>query len=463
MNTIISLIFFELYILIMLISLSKYPQVFLAFAIVAIAINDFVFIPLSGAFSGPLYEVARSWRELSCAVAILIFLSPQKNREKVDNTFLIVAAAIAFMSLYGFALGIINGGNASTSYTGLRRACVPILLAYATYLSGIYRGIKPKVLFWAISGIAVVMTIYALYVYSLPASEYKSLWYYDFVAGQKLSTGIDERLTEYQFIRNGKLRSSGFFVSAIEYSLFCVVAFTVTAAAAVTGIRGIPRIVFAALSAFFAVGIYISQVRAGILSAVIALAAVSAFHIFKRLRPMPMLIIPIALAALSLIAVALKGSGLDASTTGRIPQYAAFTHEFRPTGYGFIPLVNNGPTFRDSWYLSTVMTFGLLTPIYWAAVLLPLNRIDGINRERMSREGGYLYPLCLAFMALMLVHAFNAAFHYSVGNAHLALIILMGTFVAFHMKLRNSTTPQRSEQRSRNMVSRAPSTPTNPA
>ena len=411
----------------MLISLARYPSAFLAFAISAIALNDIVFVPLGAVFSGPLYEIAGAWREICAAVAICLFLV---SRRIVDRAVLFVCSVVVVLAAYGIFLGMHNDASLTATYAGVRRFCVPLLLAYAIYLSGIFAHVTPRTVFWAVLIPAIAMTLYAFYTYMMPASEYKALWHYEFVAAQKQEAGVIGRFIEYQFVRDGRIRASGFFVSAIEFSLFCVVAFTLSVSAAVAGARGLPRAAFLLLAVFFVAGIYVSQVRAGLLSACLALLVVLAFHALKKLRPAPFLALPIALATISLAIVALLGAGVDASTAGRIPHYAAFTSEFQFPGYGFVPVVNNGPTFRDSWYLSTAMTFGVLSPVYWLCFLFPLILVNGVDRDGWGSSGGYMYPIFLSYIALVMVHLFNAAFHYSVGNAHVALILIIGAYVA---------------------------------
>lgn len=398
----------------------------LLYAVIILTVcNDIIFIPLGEAGNSPLALIAKSWREefiVAGFVSYLLWMGRGRPGVQMNaNTGLIIAVLAAVA-----ALGVLIGTRENSFFavfTVSRSYALPVLLPISLYVSGAFSRDKHNLAYWLLLVLGACMAAYSAYTIMKFSGVPTDIWYYDFVAGQKISNRTEQRLIIYQFIRDGHLRATGFLISAVDYSILSGILSVFALAGALYFKRPVKRILALVMLATCIPAIEMSQTRAGY--GVLALAIIAGFS-FRYLRvrwayAYPLVLI--ALVAATLIAVQISPGSFDSSIGGRPRQFFDAVASFRPFGWGFGRLENNGPTYKDSLYLSSIGTFGALA-IFYIGVLLLIYRAGAIvlrNAPRRSDAQAYAIGSFAAFSAMWYIFGF----HYTLGNVGFYALLLM--------------------------------------
>jgi hypothetical protein len=394
-------------------------------SIVLTVCNDIIFVPMGEVGNSAFSLLAKSWREEFIVAGFLSYLLWRgRGREGValDAVTTIVLVAVSLVTVIGLAIGARSSGL-FVAFTIARSYVLPLLLPISLYISGAFSRDRNNVAFWILLILGAVMSIYATYVVSTFTGRITDLWYYDFVAGEKVSNHTAQRLIAYQFIRDGNLRATGFLISAVDYSIFSGIIAALALSGALYFTRPLKRIAALLLLMICIPAIELSQTRAGY--GVIGLATLAGFS-FRYLRirwsyAYPILMI--GLVAATLLAVQRSPGSFDSSLAGRPGQLFDAIGSFRPLGWGFGTLENNGPTYKDSLFLSALGTFGVFFVGYVGPLVLVHKSVAGAyNRiSRFDDAQGYVIGAFSAFSAMWYIFGF----HYTLGNVGFYVLLLM--------------------------------------
>ncbi|MEM5353827.1 hypothetical protein VOI32_37645 [Paraburkholderia caribensis] len=415
--------------------------------VVFVATNDLIFVQLNDVLGPTLLVVAKAWKETFIAGLLLFNLMRTDPSHPFSVTTITrrIIVVVLILSATGFGVGLMRSGL-SDGIQQWRRYFVPILLAVLLASSGLPQRVNPRTLIRLLLSIACIMATYAIYEYVTFNGDFTQLWYYNFVAQAKESISTDAHLLQYQFMRGDQLRASGFFISAIEYSLFNALALTYAIISVYTARNFSTRIIFMLVSLLLIGGEIVANVRIGWVVFALALISVCQIH-FVRIKSFSKLAVaPILILALSFLLIIVGKSDLDASSVGRLAQYAAVPSTFQIQGYGLGAITNNGATYKDSWYISVLMVFGVASIGYVWLMFLPLTtalpkiKLQSLTELRRNRAA---YTLSLGTIGFFFAQLYVFGFHYSTGLSHLYLLQIFMFNVA-----NNLTSPARVPTRS---------------
>lgn len=392
---------------------------------ILIMCNDILFINIGDGGSAALLAIAKSWREIFIAASLISFgLWLGRNRPGVgmNRWSALTLTVLAVLAVIGIAMGL-GRSSFGTVITVGRSYILPFLLPMSLYLSGAFTRDRAKAVVWIVLMVGVVMTIYSAWASLRFNGDAATVWYYDFIADRKLEANTGKRFIAYQIIREGHLRASGFLVSAVDYSQLSGILAVFSFVGALFMPRVGQRIISGAIGVSCIAAIELSQTRAGYVSIAIALL-VGLLYRGLRIRWANFYTLLIATGiASSLILVQYFPQFFDASVGGRPAQLFAAIESFRPLGWGFGDIENNGPTFKDSLYLSSLGTFGV-------AMVLFVGLFVGLHQRlfaslRLPGVTGSAYSLVFASALALTAEWFIFGFHYAVGGVAMYVLLML--------------------------------------
>lgn len=293
---------------------------------------------------------------------------------------------------------------AGDTVLGLRLYLVPLLLGYLLYRCDILQRTRQLAIVNTIFICSIASGIYGFFQKAYFNGNVQTFWFHDFF-NRYAQNPIDFGPANY--IRDYRLRVTGYFVSPITYSVaFCLPIFVVFTMLANSAHRMTGHIRFLLISflAFFLYFQWQSVTRIGLIVDFIGLLIIILAKL-KRPKLFWLAAVPAGVVAATFGTLLIK-TNADASALGRLDQYQAFLKYFQFFGLGFNhELVR---THFDTWFVS----IGLL---YGAFVIFPLLFLFKIFRAAYgivrAAEGNYLlegayfsgltfiYTFCFQFMA----------------------------------------------------------------
>jgi hypothetical protein len=438
MDTLLTLFFQSLYAGCVCLLFTKQRHYFFYITVVFVTLNDLVFVPLNDTLGPTLLVVSKAWKEIFIAGLLLLNLmhSNTRNRLSLSNDTMRIICVILVLSALGFAVGSTRSGLGE-GIQQWRRYFVPILLAMLLASSGIAKRVSARTLMRLLLSIACLMSVYAIYENLTFSGDFTKLWYYDFVAQAKESINTDARLLQYQFMRGDELRATGFFISAIEYSLFNALALTYAVISIYTTRGFSRRFYFSLISILLAGGEIVANVRIGWIVFAIAVLCAAQVHFFGTRSFRKLAIAPVVILLLSFALIVVNKADLDASSVGRLAQYASVPSAFRLEGYGLGAITNNGETYKDSWYISVLMVFGIASIGYaWLMFSPVINTLAHLKIRRRGELKGdrAAYTFAIGTIGFFCAQLYVFGFHYSTGLSHLYLLQIFMFHVAFGLQ-----------------------------
>ncbi|WVM88262.1 hypothetical protein UMZ34_18900 [Halopseudomonas pachastrellae] len=269
-----------------------------------------------------------------------------------------------------------------------------------------------------------IYAVFQSYTFNGNIEEY---WRYTFLLEEKLKANpeYETRFIYYQLLRDDELRSSGLFVSALQYSYSAAFAsfyFIVKIFGAVKTKQTGLLTLYIAGAAICIAGVLASQVRASLITLIISLATYFAcYHPrgkekFKHRRALLLLSASVLTYALALL---LFGTKFDSSVQGRIVQYTYGLQNFKITG--FWPGSFKGQF--DSYYLYASMTFGAALFFWIYFILTSYSSIyKKINSANLSPKENFntVIAFCTIPAAMVL-----ACFQHLAGSLYYQIVWLL--------------------------------------
>lgn len=393
----------------------KKSNVFVCFFLSYLCLYDWILINLSYVFSSVITFFLKSVQEvLAILICLLFFHNIVRCRkiriESIDKIMLL----FILVSLFGVLSSYAFGNSIKSIIQGGRLYITPILIPYLFYRYGLFENIKTKYLNIYVKLLILILLCYGtVQVYSYNGNL-SSLWFYNFYDSEPINP-IDT--ATYNFVRNGKLRATAFFVSSIHLSItfafLCVYSF-------ILKIRGYYFWCFLTI-----LGIELTQTRIGYFLIIIVLGIIYAAKIIPNYSYWIIPIISIVLTVLFLV----LNLTVDESAIGRLVQYLTFYSNFSMFGHGLgdeLALVH-----FDSFYLSIFAAFGAFALLYiyvYIKIIALLHHYyckayicDEINRKIL------LYTIYICCTTLYLF-----AFHYVAGSFPINLLFHF-IFISFSL------------------------------
>ncbi len=424
-----AIILLVLYALVAALALTTRFGFILVYAVMIMMVsNDFLLIPIMPTLPDAMQLVVRAWREMTIIVCFAAVLLQQVSGTiRVSRSIVFLLAVIAFMTLLGFAVGLGENqfGEALATW---RNYFLPFLMPISMYLAGFFKQTSLRSLAWTLLLLSAIMALYSLYATVTFNGDPRTVWFYYFFYDKTIEMNTGAHLVIYQFLRDGSLRASGFFISSVDYSMFSgiVVCFAIALSFYLSGWQ---RWLALALGLVSVLGIQLSHTRIGFVVAFLIVLVALLMRAGRMRYAGWLTIVPVGFLIVSLGAAAIFPDLFDASAAGRPDQYIAAWQSFRLLGYGFIAPVDNGPTYKDSMYLSVIGTFGIVG-IGFFGIFAYLQRALLTQLKTSTLPDQDFVVLMATYFALMsLWYVYGV--HYTVGS-FTENIVLLFTFAGLY-------------------------------
>jgi len=446
MSSLLTLFFLSCYAGCVSLLFTSKRQYFLYATLLLVATNDLIFVPLDKVMPPTLLLISKAWKEYFIGGLLLYNMMQRRSTGfgVVSVRVFRIAAVICVLSALGLAIGLMRSGLGD-GIQQWRRYFVPLLLALLIAASDLPRRISARRAINLLIALACVMAVFSLYEYLSFTGDFTKLWYYEFVARSKESIETESRMLQYQFMRDDSLRATGFFISAIEYSLFnaMVIAYAVLS---IPNTRGFDRrLRLLLVIALLLAGEVVANVRIGWVMLALTLLCALQLHVYRIRSFAKLAAMPVAMLLFSFAMIVVARTDLDASSVGRLAQYASVPAQFRPQGYGLGAITNNGETYKDSWYISVLMVFGVASVGYvwlmFSPVTKALRRLGSGPQSGLAADRA-AYTMALGTISLSIAQLYVFGFHYSTGLSHLYVVQIFMFLVWFRLLEKPEPAPE---------------------
>lgn len=368
-----------------------------------------------------LSGVGKLLPELLFVTLLIKYIMSALSSGCINVEFIILLA----ISAIGLLIGVSNGSGVLTSILDWRDLLFPILFSIIIVKSKSFDMNTLRNILQFVVLLVFINSLIAIYQYCTFSGLYVEHWRYQFLLdlNLKLDPDYPARLAQYQVMRNGNLRASGVFISALSNSfitclmlLYCIIS---------SIYRKKTRFIWVCASLVLFAGLYVSQVRASFFMLLISLATL--FFLFKyssvdnrltvRAYPKIAILSSVLLSILMLLYIFFKGDDdVDASALGRIAQYVILFNDFTPFGKGLGSYKGN----FDSYYIYALMTLGFPCLIVLYSLVKKYYLIFTAFRagNNYKVEFAFLYAALPSLFFLM-------SFQHVAGSLYYLLTVLM--------------------------------------
>lgn len=437
MDLIIPLLFFIFYTAFFASFLWKKATLFIIFLILIIFFYEFLFIQISDFVDDTVFYLIKSWQEYLFAIVLcFIFIKILIiNTVKYSATDKRIFTILLLLTISGFAASLFQSVSIFDAFLGWRTYILPIFLNYLLYYSDHLFNSSTRAINYTLITFSCIMVLYASYLEASFNGDLTSLFFYDYV--NEISPIEQGR---YNYVRDDQLRATGFFVSPLIYSSFLgYTSLILLYYILFSKIK--KRIWFFFLFVFILYGQYIARTRIGLVN--FGVGIISTFLIYYKpyISLRKIVYIPIVLIVLTFIGL-ITGLTSDPSALGRLVQYTSIPDNFKVTGLGFgDPLTT---VFFDSWYISALLLFGLLFPIYVYLHILLLKKIHPyVSFYKTDLVSIHEKVFFFANYGFFISFIYMFAFQYILGSATIYIFYIMIFLIIsknrynMHLQLRN--------------------------
>ncbi|MFH2502125.1 hypothetical protein ABK730_09180 [Klebsiella indica] len=368
---------------------------------------------------------------ISLLLRLFLFEVHKKKKTSNENEQGINLFFISFLivSLVYIIYGIAKGNGFARSILDWRDVGVPVLVMFLIVRTRVINFNDGHKLIKFIGFLVILNAIKAIYDYYVFNGNVESSWRYDFLIELNLRNNADyeSRMAVYQIIRNGNLRSSGFFVSALEFSFIVGMFFFYYYLTLLNSIKfnNAKMFLYSIVSMIICfLGVYVSQVRTAF---IIIVFNIIFYHLCFRqnvmikFRPKLTLIFATACSLIMFIIIYILGDSVDTSSYGRLAQYIYLLEAFNPIGVGF----GGYKGMFDSFYVYGLLTFGL--PFLYFIYFFIMRYVK-IFRDNIYADNVY-FPLVGLIFTAFPVMLLAMSFQHVAGSLYYS-VNLLGLFLA---------------------------------
>lgn len=378
----------------------------LAYSIlVYLIIYDFLFFNLEETLGLKLY-IFKIYFELIALIMLMIYFIYVIRFFKVHKLVVSFIIFILFSILYGIILD--NGIFAIAK--DFRLFYLPIVLSILFYYLKSFESIDIRKLIIFYISISIILILYGFYEYSVFDGTADSVWRYKFLlhAKKELNPDFLDHMVLYQILRDGSIRVSSLFISALDFS-FYLATFGILIFIMILKLK---RIFFIPLFIVVIFSLYISQVRTGFI--LLLLGVLIYFLINSKIKVIYRLSFYIPfIAIIGTFLVMLTGSSLnDTSTLGRLVQYYQLITEFTVFGSGMGKYAFN----FDSLYIYVFLTYGVFSILFFYMEYWIINKLIIVNNNFSNLNFNPYEIVLTQFMIVYhLISLYLFAFQHTLG------------------------------------------------
>lgn len=362
--------------------------------------------------------LAKSYKEMLLIALVLVIGVSSGSRRMIDKRVVVIIGSSVLLLVYGSAM---NGFlPASLDW---RSSILPIVLAILLVHAGLLDEARIGRLMAFLAIAIAANSAFAVVQYYTFSGDFESSWRYDFLLQEALRADVtfESRLMEYQIVRDGNLRSSGLFASALQFSYSAALAcfyFYCRSLDLMRRGRIFSALGWGALMVLCAWGVYVSQVRASLIIVAVSVALHGICFSARnggRFKAGSAIAIGAGAVAAFAWALTFHASAFDASVQGRIPQYAYLVQNFIVFGHG-------AGAFRgkfDSYYIYGFLTFGLAFAIWILYVLRLYWRSFGGRMRDWTLPGnvmlrGFMFASIVPMLVISSFQHVSGSLYYQV-------------------------------------------------
>lgn len=392
---------------------------------------DFLFFHLEDIFDAKLF-ILKIFFECLILIAFVTYLVYVTKFFKFHLSLISLVVVIFCCISYGFFLN----EDIVTIVKEFRMFFLPILFGLVFYCARIFDSINIRKLIFSYISISVLLILFGFYEFIVFDGTVDSIWRYDFLlqAKKDLKPGYLEHKVLYQVLRNGSIRVSSLFISALDYSFYV----SMVGILSFIMIVKLNKIYFFPLFISVLFSLYISQVRTGFI--LLLLGILIFFLLNSKVKVLYYLsfLLPF-IAVVGTFLVMLSGISLnDTSSLGRLVQYYQLIADFTPLGSGMGRYANE----FDSLYIYLFLTYGVFSVLFFYLEYWILIKLIKMNRTMASSFSSGHEAVLVQFMIIFhLVSLYLFAFQNSLG-APTFFILYFFSFIILskvNYKLKNKT------------------------
>lgn len=380
-------------------------------SVIYLFISDYVFYILGYGIGE--FSIGKLYIELLFISLFLFFIIELSfNNLKLNPSdlkmLLFLVFSLVLLAYGAFLNGVMNAVN------GWRSIFLYIFLSWLTVRNIYDPDALIRTFLVTITAVAFINSIFSIYEYYTFSGDYTSVWRYDLLLEAKTikNSEFDEHFLQYQLVRGEKLRSSGFFVSALSSGFFTALAAIILTNSIINNKLGIKSIMLVFLLLCFLVSMYTSQVRTAYIIYFLAII-IALFFKNKKFHLKYFYLYVLGIPVFILLAGIVMQSSLDASSAGRILQYKFLFENVSLLGQG---LGANVGRF-DSFYVYSFIELGFFAIILFLFFVSWFNFFPIRGAEHLNLESnGYplLQAIFVTFFPVLAVQHIASSLYYFI-------------------------------------------------
>jgi hypothetical protein len=395
------------------------------FCTIYILLYDYTFVLLKYEVPPSILFLFKSWQEIIILFSIIRIVARRKRLESID----IIVISLAIL---GTALGVFYGNKNFDVFKGLRLYMGSILAFLLLFRSGIFDKIDLKLVFNCIIFVCTISSIYSIYLDSKFLGDLRILWFYDFV------DSINPiEIARFNYIRDDKLRASGFFISPLIQSTLLGLVSLYLLVSCLSGAEQKNLVFKCLLLAVNLYGIYLCRTRIG--TFILAIGLILAFGVvfYDKLKYFHSFGFTFFLIFVTFFSL-LFGLTSDPSALGRIPQYLFLKENFQFFGFGF-----GHPstlTVFDSMFVSAALALGVFSAFYFIipiGICFNLDKIKGFL-SKTNDDSKIRFAVIYGFSFSIL---YMFAFQFTLGSASMHLFYFLSFAVILNLSKSRDSAP----------------------
>ncbi|MFN8575918.1 MAG: hypothetical protein U0354_03600 [Candidatus Sericytochromatia bacterium] len=386
------------------------------------------------------YYLLSSWKEIAFVLIIIISLLffPYKFLDFKKNVSIKFLLIIVILSIYGIIVGLGNKYNIFNVMVDNRDIMLP-LYYFVLFLVMKFEVKNYKLLNYFLLFFISIHSVEAIYSYFTFSGNVKELWFYENAVSS--TTGL--QFDPVNFVRNDKVRATGFFSSPLEYSLTLVFFLYINLYYILADSKWLNKIFFVLNFIFISSAIYVSQVRTSFLTFFmggLVFLFIYSNRVKLKYKSFIALFTPISYVILTFVYLSFNISDFlkDPSSLGRITQYIE-AFELLTSKFGGIGFGNVGPKGEygfDSNVLVSLMAFGWLGGIIYNFIYLYIyiKLISYISTVKLYSKDINFNVLYFSILSYYSCFIYFFAFQYTLSFALQYLIMIISAVLISRCK-----------------------------
>ena len=378
-------------------------NIFASTILIYLVSYDFLFYQLEEIFSIN-FIILKTYFEVLFFGALISYFVYVTKFSKLHSSVLFLLSLVFCCVVYAF---IINEDIISV-IKDFRLFFLPITICFLLYFLNAFDLINIKKLLWFYILLSFLLILYGFFEYIIFDGSLKSVWRYEYLLELKkeVDPNYQEHKIIYQIIRDGSIRVSSIFISALDYS-FYVATFGILIFIMILKLKNIYLLPLFLITIF---SLYISQVRTGFI--LLSIGIICYFLLNSKIKIVNRLAFFIPFVAIfgTFFLMLTESSVNDSSSLGRLVQYYELISKFTIFGSGMGKYAFD----FDSLYIYIFLTYGVLGILFFYLQYWIINKLLFVYRNHKYLNG--YEKVMLQFMIIYhLSSLYLFAFQHTLG------------------------------------------------